>query len=86
MKKKIIFGVLALALMAINVSQSIQSGQSGFDLSQLVNIASATPENGMANKCCPIWDVSVTTSFPWPTVTCTTGGQYKCEDCTCPTS
>jgi hypothetical protein len=32
--------------MVINVSQSVQSDQTGLNLSQLFNIASATPESG----------------------------------------
>lgn len=36
---------------------------------------------GMANKCCPYWDIEVTMGWPFPTVKCSTGGQFKCEDC-----
>lgn len=39
---------------------------------------------GMANACCPIWNVSYTTSWLDVTITCSTGGNYKCKDCTCP--
>jgi hypothetical protein len=41
-------------------------------------------EGGMANQCCPIWTITVTTSFTGPTISCTTGGEYKCKDCQCP--
>lgn len=39
----------------------------------------------MANKCCPIWDVTYKIGGLWPEISCTTGGKYKCEDCTCTT-
>lgn len=42
-------------------------------------------EGGMANKYCEIWNVSYTTSMPaGVSVTCSTGGGFKCEDGVCP--
>ena len=35
----------------------------------------------MANKCCPYWDIEITMGWPFPTIKCMTGGQFKCEDC-----
>lgn len=46
-----------------------------------------TKGSGMANKRCPIWNVSYTINgslIPSTSVTCTTGGKYKCEEGTCP--
>ena len=37
---------------------------------------------GLANKCCPYWNVTVEITYPFPSISCTTGGQFKCEDCT----
>jgi len=42
-------------------------------------------EGGMANKYCEIWNVSYTTSMPaGVSVTCSTGGGFKCEEGVCP--
>jgi len=49
MKKNIIFGCLALALIVINVVQSFQNNQNGFSLEQLVNVAFADGESGSGN-------------------------------------
>ena len=42
------------------------------------------PTGGMANNVCPIWHVSYTTSSDGVSVTCSTGGSYKCIDGVCP--
>ena len=39
---------------------------------------------GMANKYCPIWNVTVEYGWGGPTVTCSTGGSWKCESGKCP--
>lgn len=40
---------------------------------------------GMANKCCPIWNVTIEIGgdLIFPKIICSTGGSYKCVDCTC---
>ena len=46
-----------------------------------------TQGSGLANKYCPIWNVSYTINgslTPSTSVTCSTGGKYKCEAGTCP--
>ena len=46
------------------------------------------PTGGMANSRCPIWNVSTTTTGsltgPQTSVTCTTGGSWKCVAGKCP--
>ncbi|MDR1339645.1 MAG: NVEALA domain-containing protein [Prevotellaceae bacterium] len=88
MKKKILYVivVVAIALMADwNVSRHM-SEEFLSDMA-LANVeALADEENGLANVCCPIWNVSITypgTPISFPTITCSTGGTYKCKDCAC---
>lgn len=35
---------------------------------------------GLANKCCPYWNVTITYEWSGPVVSCTTGGEFKCDD------
>ncbi|WP_209332883.1 hypothetical protein [Lunatimonas salinarum] len=38
---------------------------------------------GLANQCCPYWNVTVEYGGGWPSfpkITCITGGQLKCKD------
>jgi len=35
---------------------------------------------GLANLCCPYWNVTVVWTWTGPTVTCETGGQFKCRE------
>lgn len=49
--------------------------------SALATEGNACAPGGTANKCCAIWNVTITSTFPWPTISCSTGGVYKCEDC-----
>ena len=89
MKKKILSGLFALALLAtagLGVHKSLNGNANLSDLA-LANVeALANGEGGgMANKCCPIWNVTIEVGGTiWPKITCSTGGSYKCEDCTCP--
>lgn len=80
-------GVVVLSLIAVcyAVSSKSESNNTVTDL-VLANIeALADDEQGqMANACCPIWEVEIETSFPWPTTRCRTGGNYKCNNCNCP--
>ena len=46
-----------------------------------------TKGTGLANKHCPIWTISYTFNtslIPSSSVSCTTGGEYKCEAGVCP--
>ena len=89
MKKKILSGVFALALFVIagfGVNKSMSNKAQLSDLA-LANVEALAQDEGggMANKCCPIWNVTIEIGGTiWPKVTCSTGGSYKCEDCTCP--
>lgn len=41
-------------------------------------------DGGLANLCCPIWNVEYSVSFGFfVSVTCTTGGSFQCEN-SCP--
>lgn len=44
MKKKMIFGCFALALLIINISLSFQSNQNGYALDELLNVTNARSE------------------------------------------
>ena len=94
MKKKIFSGVFALALLAtagLGAHKSMNSNAGLSDLALSNVLALANVENpgsgegsGMANKCCRIWNVTLEIGGTiWPKVTCTTGGEYKCVDCSC---
>jgi hypothetical protein len=81
-----------------NISRSVNdSALSDVALANMEALANVeTPEDGegegdgegdggrMANKCCGIWIVSYSSTWSGVTVTCTTGGDYSCEDCPCP--
>jgi len=87
MEKKILSGIFALALLitaGYGVSKSM-NGNADLSMLALSNVeALASGEGGMANVCCPIWNVTVEIGGTlWPKVTCSTGGSYKCEDCPC---
>ncbi|KUK59653.1 MAG: hypothetical protein XD81_0757 [Bacteroidetes bacterium 38_7] len=89
MKKKILSGIFALALLGATgygVNQSLKSGADLSDLA-LMNVealADGESGGGMANTCCPIWNVTVEIGGTlWPKIICSTGGSYKCQDCTC---
>ena len=90
MKKKFLSGVFALALLAtagwgMNKSMSNNSNLTGLALANLEALADGESGGGMANACCPIWNVTIETGGTlWPKVTCSTGGTYKCNDCPCP--
>ncbi|MFA5327382.1 MAG: hypothetical protein WC384_06295 [Prolixibacteraceae bacterium] len=92
MKKKIIFGVLFSVLLAINIITVSKTNASDLTLTSLMQTAKASDgeSGGMANKCCPIWTITLTITnvggVPSTTIACTTGGEYQCYDCTCPTS
>lgn len=51
MKKKIIFGIFALALIAINLTRSFQNEPEGFSFGQLLNVAFADGEGGDPENC-----------------------------------
>ena len=87
--KKNILKVTLVAAIALFAGYNVYSLHKAVEMSDLAlaNVeALAQSEQGtMANKCCPIWNVSYTVGGSlWPTVTCSTGGKYKCEDCHCP--
>lgn len=74
MKKKIVFGVLALALMIINVAQSFQIRRNGISFRQLINLASAN--DGEQNEGTYTCETSV-----WAEVydTCSNGFDSYCQ-------
>jgi hypothetical protein len=85
MNRKKIYGFLAVLAIAALATVNVHMNGNKSDLSDigLANVeALAQNENGggMANECCPIWNITVQTS-PTYSRSCTTGGQYKCENC-----
>ena len=40
-------------------------------------------QGGLPNTCCPYWKVKVVWGFTGPTVTCETGGNFKCKEKGC---
>lgn len=60
-------------------------GLSDLALMNVEALADNESGGGMANTCCPIWDVTLEIGGTlWPKVICSTGGSYKCKDCKCP--
>ena len=88
-EKENFIGRIRLALLAtagFGVNKSMSNKAQLSDLA-LANVEALAQDEGggMANKCCPIWNVTIEIGGTiWPKVTCSTGGSYKCEDCTCP--
>ena len=84
MKKKLFFGFIGMICFAFLVGSGIgnENSQSTKD-KNLLALQEASAQ--MANMCCPIWDVTVVIKWSGPETSCTTGGRYKCNDCTCPT-
>ncbi|SHK05708.1 hypothetical protein SAMN05444280_1575 [Tangfeifania diversioriginum] len=79
-----------LLALAINIKVTLDDPFVMLSDEAIAQTASTTTTTTgtMANACCPIWDVTIETGGgnPWPKVTCTTGGEYKCNDCDCPDS
>lgn len=68
-------------------SSSTTSTEASTGVSTSSTFVDHTKGSGMANKRCPIWNVSYTLNGslrPSVSVTCTTGGKYRCEEGTCP--
>jgi hypothetical protein len=97
MKRKLFIGmgVVCIAAAAVCVTFGVNHTKSTKSDLMTQNLEALTdPEGGdggtMANACCAIWDVEITTetTFTGPkvTVTCSTDGDYKCNDCDCPYS
>lgn len=85
MKKKLSIIALGISCFAILMFsglgyENIQSVQT----KNLLALQDASAQ--MANKCCPIWDITYTYKFTGVEIECSTGGQYQCEDCLCPDS
>ena len=91
MKKIVIISAIFIFAAAIGLGiYSNQNETKGSDLISFNIEALADTKGGMANRCCPIWNVSWTDEviFSVPpaykrTKNCTTGGEYKCDDCDC---
>lgn len=89
-----IIKTLFVATFALVAGFSVYSTQQNAEMSDLAmaNVeALANEENssdcsggGVANVHCPIWNIKYSTDFTGPTIECSTGGSYKCEDGTCP--
>ncbi|TYP93481.1 hypothetical protein LX73_1185 [Fodinibius salinus] len=60
------------------VSMSVKNFESFEDISKIFLGDCST--GGLANVCCPYWNVTVEWGFMGPTITCETGGEFKCQD------
>ena len=89
MKKKILISLVACFIAAgsfIGYNLTENTSKLDVSLADISVMAQADGESGggMANVCCPIWDVTITYKWSGPEISCSTGGNYKCEDCVCP--
>lgn len=88
MKRIIFVGVIAMTLVASSVvyfqKYSKASAFSELVLANIEALAETEHGGGTADKHCPIWEISYTTSFTGVSVTCTTGGDFRCEAGQCP--
>lgn len=88
--KKLLFCALAGAIGFAGAKAYEHSQKKEVEVLLLQNIealAQINHEGGLANKRCPIWNVSYTVKtgvLPSTEVTCTTGGSWKCEAGKCP--
>lgn len=74
MKKKVLSALCGLSmLMGVlslgTTNATAQSIDPGDD---------SCPTGGAPNKNCPYWNVTVTFGM-WPTISCTTGGEFTCS-------
>lgn len=69
---------------SISVNLNLQTSEIDLFLKNIEALAEIE-QGQMANKCCPIWNVTYKVGGLWPEVSCSTGGNYKCENCTCTT-
>ena len=80
--------LITIASWGVNKSMSSDAGLSDLAMANVEALADRENGggNGMANTCCPIWNVTVEVGgiIGFPKITCETGGTYKCIDCDCP--
>ena len=89
MKNKMIFGIFALALMVINISQSIKIENKGFSMFGLITTAAADPEGegkyinyanwdeGYCDVC--IYHLQNTCRCTYYHIYCYSGGDQRCD-------
>ncbi|QTD38547.1 hypothetical protein JL193_04470 [Polaribacter batillariae] len=89
MKSKILtsLGIGAIAMALFFYTNAINDKNTNVDLASLITISNANAEEnncqigGLANLCCPYWNVTITWTFTGPKTSCTTGGLFKCKEC-----
>ncbi len=91
MKKKIfnaIFTLAIAAIVALNVHVVTSEQTPAFlkwdVVGKILADGTSGSGSGLANLCCPIWDVTIEIYWYGTKIICSTGGVYKCQDCTCP--
>lgn len=66
-------------------TDQLQSGLSSCSVKSMSS-AKALCEGELANRYCPYWEIEYSVGLIWTSITCTTGGKFKCEDgdtCNC---
>lgn len=87
--RKLFKAMFLIMVIAVVIGWNFNQSKKEKQMSELVlaNIEALAAEDhagDVANKYCPIWNVTYTESWSGTTVSCTTGGQYKCAKGTCP--
>lgn len=91
MRKKIL-GAVLITVVAVATGWNFNQIKNETRLSDLImtnvealaNSEGAHGAGGIANKKCPIWNISYSESWSGTTIECSTGGPYKCAEGTCP--
>ena len=77
----IIICSIAIIIGSLGVNLNLQTSKVDLFLKNIEALAEIE-QGQMANKCCPIWNITYKQGGLWPEISCSTGGTYKSENCT----
>ena len=82
-KEKLFAGLLVLVfVITFSVSQIVLAQQTESD--KIGDENNGCPTGGMANTHCAIWNITYTQGWLKPSISCSTGGKWKCYEGECP--